>query len=337
MCADSSRCKSDSRRRKAADRALTSIKYLLEYFFFRIFLFLIGFIRYPEGKDTWAERLGKWFFAIPSVRRRVMRNMEIAFADRPPEERLELGRRSVVNTAHLILEWVAARKDPERWAETYVDWEPSSREMLLAEEASGRGMLLVSAHLGNWEGLIHALTTLLSRPIHFIGAPIKNPFVHNLTFVHREDTGAHFILRGETGPDLMRAMRKGEHMCLGGDQSAGGRGLFIPFFGRPASTHKGPGALAQLSGANGFFVILLRKPGGRLIAHAISLGRIEKSAKMDKEDAILNFTMRWVDILEKYVRLYPEQYFWLHNRWKKLPEPDTVIHERVETGLMPIH
>lgn len=315
---------------------MTSIKFLLEYIFFRLFLFLVGFIRYPEGKEKWAERLGRWLFAVGSVRRRVMKNMEIAFADRSPEERLQLGRRSVVNTAHLMLEWVAARKDPKGWAEKYVDWEPASRELLLAEERAGRGMMIVSAHIGNWEGMIHGLTALLSRPIHFIGAPIKNPLVHNLTFGARGDTGGHFILRGETGPDLMRAMRKGEHMCLGGDQNAGGRGLFIPFFGRPASTHKGPGALAQLSGANCFFVILLRKPGGRLTGHAISLGKIEKGGKVDKEDAILRFTMRWVDILEKYVKLYPEQYFWLHNRWKKSPEPDTIIYPRMETELKPI-
>ena len=87
--------------------------------------------------------------------------------------------------------------------------------------------------------------------------------------------------------------------------------------------------LALASGAEGIFVVCLRLPNGRIRVEAESLGSIQSSGDdADKERAIAEFTVRWVSTLEKYIRQYPEHYFWFHNRWKTKPAEGDVVHEQ---------
>jgi Kdo2-lipid IVA lauroyltransferase/acyltransferase len=193
------------------------------------------------------------------------------------------------------------------------------REHLDRALAGGRGVLFLTAHLGNWE-LMAVVCTLIGYRLFPVTRPLDNPWLNRLIDRIRSRHGSRVISKkDESAPrDLIQALRDG--CCVGillDQNMAPYDGVFVEFFGRPACTAKGLALIARRTGAPVVPAFIVREEDGR---HRIMiLPSVELSHGLDvKADVIAN-TARCTAVIEQMVRRYPAQWLWMHRRWKTQP------------------
>lgn len=186
--------------------------------------------------------------------------------------------------------------------------------------AEGTGAVVVTGHLGNWE-IGGASMACRGLPIDVIAARQRNLLFDRHLVGSRERLGMNVIYRGDARARALEALRKGHLVGILGDQDARQAGVFVDFFGSPASTARGPALFALRAKAPLVLGVVHRIPGHRP-RYDVTFEEvvIERSGKL--RDDITSLTQAFTSKLEAYIRKAPEQYFWLHKRWKTAP-PET--------------
>jgi KDO2-lipid IV(A) lauroyltransferase len=182
---------------------------------------------------------------------------------------------------------------------------------------SGRPVMLITGHLGNWEIALYGLG-LLGFPIHAVARPLDNPFVDRFVRRFRERTGQTLLSKKGDVERIMAVLEAGGTVATLADQDAGPRGLFVEYFGRPASTHK-PIALLAMKFHALIVVCGVIKNGDAMRYRVIAEDVIDAADFAGRTDAARAITQRYTAALERLVRQAPEQYFWMHRRWKHQP------------------
>ena len=275
----------------------------------------------PEGMaDAFGRRLGAAVYRMGIRRSTVEQNLRLAFPDATEE-----WRRSVARGAyeHLGRESAAmlrlARLDPQAVVERTVTRGWDELEQALAE---GNGCILVTGHYGNWE---IAAATVASRgvPIAAIVRRQGNLLVDRRLDQTRRRLGVETVSQREAPSRIPRVLRKNGVVGIVGDQDARRAGVFVPFFGVPASTHRGPALFALRFNAPVFACVARRLPGPG-VRYEVSGTRVPVPRTGDLEADVRALTAQLAARLEASIREAPEQYFWFHRRWKSKPrgEPD---------------
>ncbi len=257
--------------------------------------------------------------SVLRIRRDVVdANLRLAFPDRPPAWRRRVARASYV---HLGREAAAMFRMAGMDRETIVArTEVAGLEGLRAALAEGRGAVLLTGHLGSWE-MGGAAVAAHGIPVLGVAKPMANRrFDADLTAA-RERLGIEIVDTGAAPKRALRALSEGKVVGLVADQNAGTNGLFVPFFGHPASTHRGPALFAVRAGAPLFIGSCIRMPGARQ-RYRIRMERVPAPATGDAERDVHLLTAAHTAVLERAVREAPEQYFWQHKRWKTRPAPE---------------
>lgn len=313
------------------------IKHIIEITFLRIMIFLMSFMPYRMGQRFSGAFFGGIIQMIGfSMKKKMMKRLQESFPEKSHEELHRIQNVTIGYLGRLVYEFVFfnTSRDEDLWKRVTI--EESTLEALKKARDEKKGIILVAAHFGNWEVLNRALIRQLETPFHVFAAPMTNPYGTEYIFRTREKTGMKNLLPTINGIAVVRLLKRGEMLGIVADQNARTNGVFIPFLNRPASTFLGPATFAYHSGAPCFFIAGVRQPDESFRIEAIPLGSIDKEKNPDMDGAMVEFTLRWVDILEKYIQKYPEQYFWFHNRWKTKPGPTDTIYDRVETDLRPL-
>ena len=191
----------------------------------------------------------------------------------------------------------------------------------IVEEArsKGRGLIFVTGHLGNWE-LAGAYVAARGIPLDAIARRMKNPLFDRYLTETRSQIGMHVVHDSEAVRRTPRSLREGRAVAFLSDQGVLGlASTFVPFFGRPAKTPRGPAVFALRLDVPVVFGAAVRQPSGkyRLVFERVA---VEDTGDRDRDvDAIV---ARYTAALERWVRRYPDQYFWHHRRWRRQP-PDT--------------
>jgi Kdo2-lipid IVA lauroyltransferase/acyltransferase len=178
----------------------------------------------------------------------------------------------------------------------------------------GRGVLFFTAHFGNWE-LAAAAVSLLVKPIGVIYRPLDSAFLDHIVLGVRSATGNIPIPKERAMRPMLRHLKQNGILGILIDQNvAWYEGVFVEYFGRPACTTDGLALLALHTGAPVLPGFMVRLPDGR---YRLVLGpEVEVIDTGDHEaDRIAN-TQRFTKIIEEFVRRYPEQWLWIHQRWK---------------------
>ena len=247
-------------------------------------------------------------------------NIRQAFPGRYGEEELRDFVRDVYrHFAMMMLETaLLPRKFTRGTYGRYVDL--SETEPLRKAIASDRPVLNVTAHYGNWE-LSSYVYGLVFGPANVVGRPLDNPYLDDWIRRFRESTG-HTMLSKKGDLGRMRAiLADGAAVCTLGDQDAGDRGVFVDFFGRPASTHKVMAFLAMKT--NAIICVSAFQNQGLLLRYVWRVAdMIDPEEYENHPDAALAITQRITTGLERIIRGDPRQYFWLHRRWKSQPTTD---------------
>jgi KDO2-lipid IV(A) lauroyltransferase len=182
---------------------------------------------------------------------------------------------------------------------------------------SGRPLMIVTGHLGNWEMAGYALG-LLGFTTHAIARPLDNPYLDGFLRAFREKTGQKVLVKHGDFERIQALLDGGGVIATLADQDAGQRGLFVDFFGRPASTHK---AIALLSLEHKVPLVVVGTPKvAEPMFYQVQASEVIYPEEYDgRPDAVKAMTQRFTTALERLVRQNPTQYFWLHRRWKHQP------------------
>lgn len=175
-----------------------------------------------------------------------------------------------------------------------------------------RGVILLTAHFGNWE-LSGMTSAIKGFPLVVLAREQSMKKLDELINTLRELKGLQVVRKGITTKYIVKALHEGKMIGMVGDQDAGKTGVFAGFFGRDASTAAGTAKIAQKTGAYILpaFIARIKGPYHRLT--------LEEPVKIKKGDDIKPYLARYNKLLEKYVRMHPEQWLWLHKRWKSTP------------------
>ncbi|MCB1309302.1 MAG: lauroyl acyltransferase [Leptospiraceae bacterium] len=196
-------------------------------------------------------------------------------------------------------------------------YDPGSREAEAAARARGRGVICNCGHLGSWELLVQYCGRILQGG--GIYKKLSNRYIDQWYKKVREASGIE-LFEVEDSQQAIRYLRRGGWVGFVSDQNAGHSGVFVNFFQRPASTFRGPVLMAGVAGAGMLFYSAVHGPDKKVHLRIKDLGLIDLKKFADREEAIRHYTEIWVRELEREARLYPEQYFWVHKRWKTRPE-----------------
>ncbi|UCC83281.1 MAG: lysophospholipid acyltransferase family protein [Gemmatimonadota bacterium] len=270
--------------------------------------------RAPRLSERLGARLGRLAYRL-GWRRRVV---ESQLAQAYPEGDAEWIRGTARSCyEHLGREWFAvpavARGGLEE-VRRRVDF-GEGLEALQAAYGEGRGVVVVSGHFGNWEFAGSALAAN-GFPVDAVWQRLKNESLGRLVVETRERLGMKLIERGQAWDRLMNSLAAGRVLAFVADQDARRSGVFVPFFGRLASTHRAP-ALLALRASTPFFVGGVHRVGPQ--RYKAWVVRLDPPVGLDSRQQVLELTRMWTSELERRIRLSPEQYFWHHKRWKTVP------------------
>lgn len=204
-------------------------------------------------------------------------------------------------------------------------------EVVEAAAGRGEGLIVVTGHLGNWE-MGGASIAARGIPMVVVAQRQRNPLFDADLTANRNRLGMTVIERGQALKGILKALRAGKAAGIVVDQNARRGGVFVDFFGRPASTARGTALFALRTGAPLFLGAVRSLPGFpqryRCIFEAVEF---TPTGDMDRDVILL--TEAHTRYLERQVREAPEQYFWQHRRWKTRPEGhDKIVGEGTPDG-----
>ncbi len=259
------------------------------------------------------RRLGDalWWL-LPQRRRVTLDNLTRSFGrEQSPAELRHLGRRSFQHVGMNLIEACRYFLRPTDVMLSRVRVEGD--EHLRTAVAQGRGVLILTAHYGNWE-LLAAAHSLTGLPLSIVIRPLDHPLLDDLAARFRRRSGAELIIKRQAVREVLLALRRQRLVGILLDQNATrAEGVFVPFFGVPASTSKGLAVLALRTGAPVLPAVVRRDPDGR---HCVDIGA---PIPPPPDGDVTTYTATFNQVLEATIRRAPEQWLWMHARWRTRP------------------
>jgi KDO2-lipid IV(A) lauroyltransferase len=292
-----------------------SLAHRAEYWALRGAMGALGLTSWRRAGDIGA-RLAMVGYRPLGIRRRVVeKQIAAAFPELSVPEVTRIAKRAYAHLGRVAGESAVVpglgREGVLEMFESASGWEHLERAL-----QPGRGVVLVTGHVGNWE-LAGAYVAARGVPVDVIVRRMGNPLFDAFLNDTRLRLGMTVVYDHEAVRRMPRALNAGRAVGILADQ--GGKGIaaiHVPFFGRPARTPHGPAVFALRSGVPLVFVAAVREASGR---YRMSLEPVTVERTGERERDIRAVVRRYTEALERWIRAYPEQYFWHHHRWKRQP------------------
>jgi Kdo2-lipid IVA lauroyltransferase/acyltransferase len=295
------------------------LKRFVRYLFIRALLAPVQ--RIPLRAASWlGERLGGLAFTLAgSQRRKALESIGTAYPEKSNAERSQLARASFRHLGRSVMEMVCIDQfDAQRHA--LVEWVPEARAAMDAALARGKGVVFVTGHVGNWE-LLARFVSLENYPIAAIGKELSDERTTGLVERFRASGKLRVIWRGRPGAarEMLRALKNNSILGILIDQDTKVQSVWVPFFGKLAKTPRAAAELAIRTGAVPMlgFCTRVGPLGYRITMKAVALPELEGEA------AVLALTAELTRGIEQQIRDHPEQWVWVHQRWKSPPEENS--------------
>jgi KDO2-lipid IV(A) lauroyltransferase len=299
------------------------LKELVEFILANTLLKIYGWMPRPLARP--AAQAFAWcgFHLARRQRRAGMRNLELAFPEKSEHERLQILRGCFQNIGRLLVEFSHFPELTRENIARYVDVD--GFENYAEAVRRGRGVIYLTGHLGAWE-LGSFSQSIFGYPLKFVVRPIANSRVEELISHYRTLGGNAPIHRRNAGREILQALRRNEAVGILFDQNTTrSEGVFADFFGIPAATTPAIATFALRTGAAVVPAFLIWDT--HLKKHRLTFApAVELIETGDKAHDIVENTKRFNQVLECYVRRYPEQWLWIHRRWKTRPEGEKDIY-----------
>jgi KDO2-lipid IV(A) lauroyltransferase len=266
-----------------------------------------------------AKMLGSVIFRLDRKHReRAMANLRRSFPDMPEAQRFAMGRRSMQELLMLFVEVLFTtrliRIDTWRRYITLSNFEPAL-DLLLRRK---QGVIMLTAHYGNFEILGYLLATL-GFPTASVARPLDNRYVSQWLFGVRERLGQRIITKKGATEEVVDELQNHGTVAFVADQNAGPKGIFVDFFGRKASTYKSIGLVAMQFEVP-IVIGYARRVADRFQFVAGAQDIIYPDDWKHQADPLRYITQRYTRAIEDFIRVDPGQYWWVHRRWKTRPK-----------------
>ncbi len=276
-----------------------------------------------------ARAVGRFYLSWSAKhRQRGLAHLEAAFEGVSGLDLPEINRRSFEHLMQLFMvEAMQAPRllQPETWhRHVWINPTCENTRRAVALLRDGRPAIFLTGHCGNWE-LLGFMLSLLGFPMTALARPLDNPVLNRWIMGVREARGLKILTKFGASEEAIRVLRDGGRLGFIADQDAGVDGIFVPYFGRFASAYKSIALLAMSQEVPVIVGGAFRSRSGlryQLVVQDI----ISPQEWVDAEDPLYLITARYTRGIEDMVRRYPEQYLWIHRRWKSRPR-----HEREGT------
>ncbi len=259
------------------------------------------------------------YFILKEYRDITLRNLRGALGKERTEKELgRIARRVFENLSKNAFELVRSPRINTKNIDRIVEFE--NGEILDAAFAKGKGVIIITAHFGNWE-LMAATLRIKGYPGVTVGRRIYFDKYDRYLNRLRRSKDVNVIYRDESPRKILKVLKGNRIVGIVADQDVDSvEGVFVDFFGMSAYTPAGPAALAKVSGAALIPVFIVRKNG----RHTLVIEKpIELDDTGDKDKDVVSNTQKWSSVVESYIRRYPEQWVWMHRRWKTKEKKET--------------
>ncbi len=293
------------------------LKRFIRYLVIRALAAVLGLLPVRFGASLGALAGSLAYSLAWSERRKALNSLAIAYPEATEHERAVLARASFRHLGRTMFELVGVRQI-DREADAFIEWPAEDRAALDAALAKKKGVLFISGHLGNWE-LLARRVALAGYPCQTIAKETSDPRLTAWVDAFRAQAKLKAIWRGREGAakSMLRALKQGEILGMLIDQDTNVQSVWVPFFGRLAKTPRAAADLALRTGAAVMLGFCQRDARG---TYQLRMHEVPVAASDTPE----SLTARLTAGLEAAIREHPEQWVWMHRRWRSPPEPTLI-------------
>jgi KDO2-lipid IV(A) lauroyltransferase len=272
----------------------------------------------PRLADKLGAGLGRLAHALMKSRRELARdNIRRALGDSLDDAEIGAIVCSVFeNTGRTLVETARFEKLGAEGVRALIM--PAGRRLIREALEGGRGVIIATAHFGNWE-LMGVYPPVFGFTSSTLAIEQHNLKINEMLINLRESTGVKMLEVPTNARQVFRCLKQNEIVMIAADQHASAGTLVMDFFGRPAAVARGPALFAIRCGCP---IVLLLIRRDRYDRHVVmNGGMIHPPDSGDEEADVRAMTRQYIEFLEKYIRKYPDQWLWTHNRWKLKDTP----------------
>jgi KDO2-lipid IV(A) lauroyltransferase len=293
-----------------------TLRHRFEFTVAWLFIHILRILPRPVARAVGTAIATFAYHSLARLRGVGLRNLELAFPNLPASERTRILRLEYRNLGWLLAEFCQMSTYTCEAASRFIRYE--GLDHYLAARARGKGVLVLTGHLGAWE-LSSFYHSLAGYPMGMVIRRLDNPLVDALVNRIRCQHGNRVLHKDDFARSLLASMRAGETVGILMDTNmTPPQGLFVPFFGIEACTASG---LARVAGKTGAAVVpgflLWEESERRYVLHFYPELTLARTAEHEA-DATAN-TAQFTAVLEATIRQYPDQWLWMHRRWKTRP------------------
>jgi KDO2-lipid IV(A) lauroyltransferase len=290
-------------------------KHIVEYIFFQAFAFIVQ--RLPLYLvDKTGFVLARLAYPLLKSRRNVaLQNLRHAFPEIEELKRRQIAFRSFQSISATFLELLWYPNFTKAGIKKRVQIE--NIELLKQLQEKKKGIIFLTAHYGSWELATQAITVYSDAPVWTIAKPQSNILVDRIITRWRELFGLKIVAMGISVREILKTLQEGGIIALAADQSAPKESVAVNFFGRNVPTFQGPAIFSLKTGAPIILGCTVRQENGNYTMRFVHVPSDDLDGVSD--ESILELTRRQVHLTETIIRQCPEQWMWMHKRWKHVP------------------
>jgi Kdo2-lipid IVA lauroyltransferase/acyltransferase len=253
-----------------------------------------------------------FFYIIPIRKKVVFNNLKIAFPENDFSTSKKLAYKIYLSFAITIVEilyFPYLKKE-----ELLNAVKCSNPELIVKKFKEGRGVILLSSHYGNWEFLAISVAMQIQLPFSVVVKPLRNPLVYEWMNNTRTKFGNEVVPLGISIRRTYQTLKEKKIVAMVADQRGPAEGVRVDFFNNKVSVYTGPAALAIKTGAPLICGIAVRENDYNYKVVLVEIS--QQNLPDNEEEKIMEISRRYTSYLEKVIRENPEQWLWMHNRWK---------------------
>lgn len=288
------------------------MKSKLEYYLLIFFQKLFGLIGLQKARKFSFFVAFVFYYLIPIRKGTVLKNLRLAF---PNWENSKIKKTAWENYKSIAITFIEILSlENLSTTELTNAINCPNINLIVDKLKEGKGVILLSAHFGNWEFVAISVAQQIGIPFTVIIKPQSNKFVSERMNKYRTKWGNKVVPLGMSIRMIYQELKSKNIVAMVADQRGPADGMRVNLFGIPSAAYDGPAALAVKTGAPMIYGISIRQSdySYSLVLEEVDLGNLPSN----EEDKIKEITQRHTSILERVVRQHPEQWFWMHNRWK---------------------
>mgnify|MGYP005839200007 CR=1 FL=1 len=288
------------------------MKNRIEYILFILFSWCFKLIGLKLSRKFAIILALLFFYVIPIRKKVVFSNLKIAFPENDISTNKKLAFRIYLSFAITLVEIMCLPfLSKEELTNAVVCSNP---EMILNKFKEGKGIILLSSHFGNWEYIAISVAVQIQLPFSVVVKSLRNPLVYDWMNRARTKFGNEVVPLGISIRKTYQTLKEKKIVAMVADQRGPAEGVRVDFFGKKVSVYSGPAVLALKTGAPLICGMAVRDKNYKYKTELVEISK--DNLPESEEEKILAISQRYTFYLEKVIREHPEQWLWMHKRWK---------------------